>query len=192
MDLLKKILTGLVIIIIFGLIALYFLPNHYSVSSSIEINKPADVVYAQIYDFNKWGKWDPWMEKDPEAKVTIEGTPGTPGHKMSWDGKKSGKGSVTIISAGLNEHVYSQLDFIKPFKVTAKDLMNIEAVGDKTKITWTTSGGLAFPFGRLFGLTVDKALGKNQKKGLDNLKKYVESLPAAPPVAATDSTAKSM
>ncbi len=190
MKILKNLLIALVVIVAVGGIVLYFLPNHYTVSNSIEINKPADVVYAQIYDYNKWGTWDPWMEADPAAKITVEGTPGTPGHKMSWDGQKSGMGSITVISSGVNQFVYSQLDFIKPFKSTAKDMMKLEAVDGKTKVTWTNTGGLAFPFGRLFGLSVDKMLGTDQRKGLDKLKAYTEALPApAPPMASTDSTA---
>jgi hypothetical protein len=192
MKIVKNIGIALVVIIVLGLIVLYFMPNHYAVSNSIEINKPADVVYAQVSDFNKWGTWDPWMEMDPEAKVTVEGTPGAPGHKMSWDGKKSGMGSMTIISAGTNQWVYSGLEFIKPIKATAKDEIKLEANGDKTKVTWTNTGGLSFPLGRLFGLSVDKALGTDQRKGLDKLKKCTEALVAAPPVAAADSTAKPM
>jgi len=189
MKILKFILIAFVVLAILGTIVVYFLPNHYSVSNSIEINKPADAVYAQIYDFNKWGSWDPWMEADPEAKVTIEGTPGAPGHKMSWEGKKSGLGSMTIISSGVNQFVYSQLDFIKPFKAQANDMIRLESNGDKTKVTWTNTGGLAFPFGRLFGLSVDKMLGNDQRKGLDKLKQFTEALPVPAPVVA-DSTAQ--
>ena len=189
MKILKNLLIALVVILAVGGIVLYFLPNHYSVSNSIEINKPADVVYSQVYDFNKWGTWDPWMEADPAAKVTVEGTPGTPGHKMSWDGQKSGMGSMTIISSGLNQFVYSQLDFIKPFKATAKDKITLEAAGDKTKVTWTNTGGLPFPFGRLMGLSIDKMLGGDQRKGLDKLKKFTEAMPASAPVASADTTA---
>ena len=191
MKALKNILIDLVVIVAIAAVVLYFMPNHYSVSNSIEINKPANEVYSQIYDFNRWGTWDPWMEMDPQAKVTVEGNPGTPGHKMSWDGKKSGMGSMSIISAGTNEFVYSQLEFLKPFKASAKDMIKLEANGDKTKVTWTNTGGLAFPFGRLFGLSVDKSLGNDQRKGLGKLKSFVEAMPAPTPVAA-DTTAKTM
>ncbi len=192
MKIVKNIGLALVVIVVIGLIVLYFMPNQYKVSNSIEINKPADVVYAQVADFNKWGTWDPWMEMDPEAKVTVEGTPGAPGHKMSWDGKKSGQGNMTLISAGVNEHVYSQLEFLKPFKASAKDMILLEPSGDKTKVTWTNTGGLPFPFGRLFGLSVDKALGTDQRKGLEKLKKFTEAMVVTPPATPTDSTAKTM
>lgn len=192
MKILKNLLIALVVILAVGGIVLYFLPNHYSVSNSIEINRTPDVVYSQVYDFNKWGNWDPWMEADPEAKVTIEETPGTPGHKMSWDGKKSGMGSMTIKSAGTNQFIYSQLEFIKPFKMTAKDELKLEANGEKTKVTWSMSGGLAFPMGRLVGLSIEKMVSPDQKKGLEKLKKFTEALPVLPALAADTMAVKAM
>jgi hypothetical protein len=190
MKILKNLLIALVVILVVGGIVLYFLPKEFTISNSIEINKPLDVIYAQLSDYNKWGNWDPWMEMDPNAKITIEGTPGTPGHKMSWESKKIGEGSITVISAGGNQFVYSRLDFIKPFKSTFKDMMKLESIDGKTKVTWTNSGGLPFPGGRIMGLFMDKEMGADQRKGLGKLKTYSEALPAsAPPVASADTTA---
>lgn len=181
---LKNFMLVLVAIAIIGTIVVYFLPTSYTVSHSIEINKPADVVYAQLNDFNKWASWSPWMEADPEAKVTVEGTPGTLGHKMSWVGKKSGTGSMTLSASSTNQFVNCDLAFIKPGKTTGKVKFQLEGNGDKTKVTWTNSGGLAFPAGRVFGLFVGKMLGGDQVKGLEKLKNLVESLPAPTPSAS--------
>ena len=87
-----------------------------------------------------------------------------------------------------NKTISSELNFVKPFKAEAKDIWQLEAMGDKTKVTWINSGGLKYPFGRLFGLSVDKMMDKQHTKGLNNLKKYCESLPAAPQqMASSDS-----
>ena len=193
MKILKKILIALGVILVIASIGIYFLPNHYSVSNSIEINKPVDVVYGQLQDFSKWGAWDPWKEKEPEAKATFEGTAGMPGQKMSWEGEKIGAGSMTLKWAIANQSINSDLEFVKPFKATAKDMWKLESNGGKTTVTWTNTGGLKYPMGRLFGLSVDKMMNSEQKHGLDNLKKYVESLPDAAPVASADTTStKSM
>jgi len=186
MKILKNILIAVVVIVFIAAVGIYFLPNHYTVSRSIEINKPADVVYAQLSDFGKWGAWSPWQEMEPEAKVTLDGTPAQPGHKMSWDGKKLGKGDMTIVSATANKAVSSDLEFISPFQMKAKDYFQLEAMGDKTKVTWTDAGGLKYPMGRLFGLTMDKMLGGQYEHGLQNLKKVCEAIPA--PVATSDTT----
>jgi hypothetical protein len=186
MSMLKKMLLALGIILVIAAVGVYFLPNQYNVSNSIEINKPVDVVYAQLNDFNRWHAWSPWAEKEPTAQTTIEGTPGAKGHKMSWDGKQLGAGSMTLSWADMNKTIHSDLEFLKPFKAKAKDQWDFEAVGDKTKVTWTNSGGLAYPMGRLFGISVSKMMNEEQRHGLDNLKKYCESMPA--PVASNDST----
>ena len=191
MKALKNTGIALVLIAAIVLIVLYFMPNQYSISHSIEIERPASAVYAQVYDFNKWGTWDPWMKLDPAAKVTIEGTPGLPGHKMSWNGKKSGSGSITVKSTLTNQLVYSELEIVKPMASKGKDIITLEQVGDKTKVTWTNSGGLTFPWGRFRGLFINKMYGKAQQDGLQTLKTFVEAQPVVP-VAVADSTAKPM
>lgn len=175
------------IILFIAAIGIYFLPKQFSVSNSIVINKPIDVVYAQLCDFNTWGKWDPWTEEDPQSKTMVEGTPGAKGHKMSWDGAKVGVGSMTINWTKKNESIHSDLDFVKPFEGHDKDIWTLAPDGNTTKVTWTNTGGLPYPFARLFGLSVNSMMDKEHVKGLDNLKKYCESLPV--PVATTDSTA---
>ncbi len=186
MKILKNILLALVVILAIASVGIYFLPDHYNVSKTIVINKPADVVYSQVSDFNKWSAWSPFQEMDPKASNVVEGAPSAAGHKLSWEGEKSGAGNMTISAAVPGQSVNSDLEFIKPFKATAKDYWKLEQTGNTTKVVWGTEGGLSYPFGRLFGLSVDKMLGEMQQHGLDNLKKVCEALPD---VAALDSTA---
>ncbi len=185
MKILKNILLAIAVILGIAAVGIYFLPDHYNVSSSVEISRPSDVVYAQVSDFNKWAAWSPYQEMDPKAAHIVEGTASSPGHKLSWDGKKSGAGNMTIATTEVGKSVNSDLNFIKPFKATAKDYWKLEQTGNTTKVTWGTEGGLSYPFGRLFGLSVDDMLGKSQKHGLDNLKKICEAIAEAP----LDSTA---
>src|SRR5579862_2577057 len=188
MKIVMRVLMALGIILVIAAVGIYFMPNHYQISNSIEINKPVDVVYAQLSDFNKWNNWSPWHEKEPTAKTTFEGTPGAKGHRMSWEGKQLGEGSLTLSWAKMNTTIHSDLDFIKPFKSQAKDQWDLEAVGDKTKVTWTNSGGLSFPIGRLFGISVNKMMNAEQQHGLDNLKQYCEKLHTTMPMASADSS----
>src|SRR3954468_10394147 len=102
MKILKNVLIALGVILVIGAIGTYFLPSHYQISNSIEINKPVDVVYAQVADYNNWKAWGPWIEMEPDAKITLAGNPAEVGHSMSWDGKKLGEGSMTI--AAVNPH----------------------------------------------------------------------------------------
>lgn len=185
MKILKSILIALVVILAIAAVGTYFLPDHYNISNTVEIAKPANVVYAQVSDFNKWSAWSPFQEMDPEASHDVEGAPAAAGHKLSWKGEKSGAGCMTLSTAVPGKSLESDLQFLKPMNATAKDYWKLEETGNTTKVTWGTQGGLSYPFGRLFGLSVDAMLGKMQKHGLDNLKKVCESIPAIVPDSTT-------
>lgn len=189
MKILKSILIALAVIVVIAGVGIYFLPNHYEVTNTIEINKPANLVYSQIADFGKWDAWDPWKEMDPSSKGVIEGEPGTIGHKIAWKGEKTGEGSMAIAYLQANSSINLDLEFLKPMRASAKSMWIVEEDNGVTKVSWTTRGGLKYPIGRLFGLTVDKMLGGQQQHGLEKLKKVCEALPTPPPpVASIDTT----
>lgn len=188
MKILKSILIALAVIFVITGIGIYFLPNHYEITNTIEIRQPAHLVYSQIADFAKWGQWDPWKEMDPESKATFEGSPGTIGHKTTWKGDKTGEGTMEIAYLQANSSLNLNLEFLKPWKASAKSMWILEEANGITKVSWTTRGGLPFPFGRLMGLTMDKMLGSQQQHGLDNLKKVCEALPTPPPPVASVDT----
>lgn len=186
MNILRSILYALGLVLLIALAGIYFLPNSYSVKQSIEINRPGETVYKMVSDYSNWKAWSPWAEMEPEAAVTIAGEPGKPGHSMSWDGKKIGKGTLSIRMASSNGFVDGELNFEKPFKTTASDKWTFESEGNKTRVTWISEGELSYPIGRLFGLTLGEALSKQEKHGLENLKKVCESLPDAGALAANE------
>ncbi|MBL0309427.1 MAG: SRPBCC family protein [Bacteroidetes bacterium] len=190
MRILKSILIALAVIFVIAGIGIYFLPNHYEVSKTIEINKPASVVYSQIADFSKWNGWDPWKEMDPSSVGKIEGDPGTIGHRMTWKGDKTGEGTMSIAYLQTNSSVNLDMEFLKPMRASAKSMWIIDEDKGVSKVTWSTRGGLKFPIGRLFGLTVDKILGGDQEHGLENLKKVCEAIPTPEPVASVVDTAE--
>jgi hypothetical protein len=107
---------------------------------------------------------------------------------MTWDGHKIGKGTLSVRMAASNGFLNGELNFEKPFKATGKDVWNFEEEGSKTIVTWTSSGELSYPFGRLFGLTLNETLSKQEQRGLENLKKVCEALPDMNAIASkTDS-----
>ncbi|MBP6731703.1 MAG: SRPBCC family protein [Chitinophagales bacterium] len=187
MSIAKNLIIAFLVILVIAGAGIYFLPNTYTLTNSIEINRPVQLVYGQVADFKKWPAWSPWHEKEPTAKFTYDGAPNTEGQKMSWDGEKVGAGYMTLVVAGENEALVCSDVFTRPMDATAKDYWRFEANGDKTNVVWITSGGLKYPFGRLFGLAVDKVVGEDERKGLANLKKVCEAMEMpAPPVATVD------
>lgn len=170
------------ILIVFGGIILllvliaFFLPASYHVERTIEIHKPAQIVFNQVIDFNNYLQWNPWTEKDPEIKNQITGETGIPGMKWAWDGKKTGKGSLTLVEFKKDDFIRNKLVFEYPNQMESYDLWVFEEKNGITTVRWINSGDLWFPVGRWFGLFMDKIMGKDFEKGLENLKTRCEKI----------------
>lgn len=166
------ILLALIIAI---LIAAWFMPSSYNVEKTVIIKRPAADVISRVADLNYYKQWNPWQQTDSSSQGTITGTPGTPGHKYAWQGKKIGMGSLTLKSMDA-KHVHFDLQFLKPWKATASDNWLFEPWGDgnEVKVTWQNSGGLSWPIARLMGPMLNKSLNQQFEAGLVNLKKMCE------------------
>jgi hypothetical protein len=174
MKILKNIAIALLVVLGVALVGIYFLPNNYTVSRSVEIYRTPEEVLARITNYNTWNDWSPWYALEPTAKQTFSGEAGQPGHTMSWNGKQLGEGSLTIESASVANGVVAKLEFIKPFKSKADDIWLLEKTERGTQLTWVSKGPLSYPLGRLFGLSMESMLGADKQKGLDKLKIVLE------------------
>ena len=177
MRLARYILLTLGGIILFLVLIAFFLPPTYHVERSTEINQPVEIVFDQVVDLNNYMQWNPWTEKDPNVKNKITGEPTVRGMKWSWDGKKTGKGNLTLVEIKRNEFIRNRLVFEYPNQMEADDLWIFEEINGKTIVRWVNSGDLNFPIGRWFGLFMDKMMGKDFEKGLENLKNKCEKTP---------------
>jgi len=170
----------IVVYIILGLIVALLiisalLPNSFNVEKSTVINKPISAVMSRIANLNDYALWNPWQQSDPTATKSITGTPGAPGHKYAWEGKKVGVGALTLNQMD-DRNIHFDLEFFKPWKSKAKDNWHFESVGsNETKVIWQNSGQLPWPVARLMGPMISKGLNKQFVEGLNNLKKLCES-----------------
>ena len=172
----KKLFYLLLGIIVLILIVAALLPGTYTVERSVEIARPPEVVYPLVADYNNWLEWSPWPKLDPEAKQTVTGTPGAPGHHWSWEGETSGVGSMTIESVEANRSVQAKLVFKKPMESEADDSILLEPTPTGTKVTWRNSGNLPYTIGRFFGLGIEGMLGPQFEEGLAGVKSEAESM----------------
>ena len=151
------------------------MPNSFNVEKSIVINKPITEVMSRIANLKDYALWNPWQQSDPTATNSITGTPGTPGHKYAWEGKKVGVGALTLNQMD-DRNIHFDLEFFKPWKSKAKDNWHFEPIGsNETKVTWQNSGQLPWPVARMMGPMISKGLNKQFVEGLNNLKKLCES-----------------
>lgn len=175
---LKKILIGLAVLIVALLVIGFLLPGKMEVSRSVTVNASAENVFDEFNDLKKWQEWQYWnsLEKPGEMTVTYgEKSEGT-GATYSWDGKKTGKGTVTILESVPNKSVASEIDFTGSGK--AQGLYTVEPEGEGTKATmnFTFDNGMN-PIGRWFSLFMKGEIEKAFDYGLAKVKERAEAKP---------------
>jgi hypothetical protein len=167
------ILLGLIVAL---LVAAALMPKTYNIEKSTIIQKPSKSVMDHVGDFNHYAAWNPWQQMEPAAAKTFSGVPNTAGHRYGWQGKKIGVGYLTLKNID-DKHINLDLEFLKPWKMKAKDNWLFEPWGDgsETKVTWQNSGELPWPMARLMGPMIHKNLNHQFGIGLENLKKTCET-----------------
>lgn len=152
----------------------------FRVSRSALIKAPAAEVFPQVNDLHNMNTWNPWLEPDPNIKLTYDGPESGTGAAYSWDGNGHvGAGKLTIVDSRPSERIGLKLDFLRPFKSTADAEFTFEPGDGSTKVTWTMNGRKIF-MTKLLGLffSMDRMIGGQFEKGLAKLKSRVEAAAA--------------
>ena len=89
----------LALYIILGVIALFLLVaalagTRWHYEKSILVQASPEKVWGNISSLRAINRWNPWMERDPNVKVTYTDKDGQPGAGYSWDSpvKNVGRG----------------------------------------------------------------------------------------------------
>ena len=172
---LKKIVIGLVVIVIAILIFAAVEPPTYHVERSTTIAAAPEKINPLIVNFHNWDQWSPWAKLDPNMRVTYSGAPEGQGAIYEWAGNsKVGKGRMEILAA--EPTVTSiQLDFLSPFASRNRSNFVLQPQGPTTQVTWSIDGPNTF-MTKLMGVFVsmDKVIGKDFETGLSQLKSAAE------------------
>ena len=177
----KKLLLGLVAVVIVLLVVIQTRPGTFHVERSTVIAAPAEAVHATLNDFHTFPEWSPWQHLDPNMKVTIEGEPGV-GQKYHWAGNsKAGEGEMRITESVPGSRVGMDLDFIKPFASKNRANFDLAPEAGGTKVTWSMDGNMDFVSKAMsLAMPMDKMIGPDFEKGLAALSRVaVAAAPAA-------------
>ena len=177
----KKILLGLVAVIVIFLIFVATRPADFRAQRSATIAAPAQALFDQVNDHHKFAVWNPFMKLDPNVKNTYSGPDSGVGAVCGWDGNKDiGAGSSTITESKPGELVRMRMDWIRPMTGVATVDFTFKPEGDKTVVTWAMYGKNGF-VGKLVSLfmDIDKMCGPQFEQGLADLGKVVTAAPAA-------------
>ncbi|OUR93280.1 polyketide cyclase [Flavobacteriales bacterium 34_180_T64] len=173
----------IVIYILIGILALVILlaliaPKNYEVNRSIVIAKRLPEVFQYLKFIRNQDDWSPWKKKDPNMKQESVGTDGEVGFIAKWEGNKDvGTGEQEILHIEHNEHIKSQLRFLKPWKSISDAYIKVTEIdANQTNVTWGFTGKNPIPF-NIFMLffNFEKTVGKDFEEGLESLKSILEN-----------------
>ena len=172
---LKKIVIGLIVIVIAILVFAATKPATYHVERSTTIAATPDKITPLLNDFHNWNEWSPWAKLDPGMHVTYSGPPSGQGAIYEWTGdSKVGKGRMEILA--VEPTLTSiKLDFLAPFETHNHTNFVLRPEGSSTQVTWTMDGPNTFmtKVMSVFG-SMDKMIGKDFETGLGQLKSAAE------------------
>ncbi|MFZ4797684.1 MAG: SRPBCC family protein [Bacteroidia bacterium] len=169
------IILGSIIAIV--LLAALVMSNEYSLSSSIEINRPKADVFNYIKYLKNQENYSKWVMADPNVKLVYTGTDGTVGFKAAWTSEMKnvgvGEQEITQINEGVGYHV--TIRFEKPFKGESFASTTIENVSNnKSKLTTVFNTSTPFPMNLLSPL-LKKMLVKDMDENSAKLKSILEN-----------------
>jgi uncharacterized protein YndB with AHSA1/START domain len=189
---LKKIGLGVLALIAVLLAVIATRPAAFRIERSATIAAPAEVVFAQIDDFHRWDRWNPFEKGDTAMKKTFEGTPAGVGAAYHYVSPSAGEGRMTFTDVRPHERIAIRAEFIKPFAATNDVEFTLKPAPRGVTVTWAMSGRNPF-LGKAISLFVnmDRMVGGQFEHGLADLKRVSEAeagtasaAPAAAPALA--------
>ena len=173
----KFFLYGSVVIIAILLILIMIAPKSETIQRSIIIEKPIDVVYPYFASLQNMEEYATWQKLDPNTVHEYRGAGNSVGSVHAWtsEHKQVGKGEQEIIKMIPNKEIISELRFKEPFESNSIAFLKFDDNGSDTKVIWgyDTNYGAIESVIMMF-LDMDKLLGPDFEKGLQNAKSILE------------------
>ncbi len=183
MKTLKIIMIILSAIIALFLVFALFFPSSAEVKQSETINTPPLTVFKQVNNLQNWEQWSTQHEKKPEFECTYEGPELGVGAVKIWKRNKKEK-IMKIVESQPYQQIIMQIAYADEAPVEVK--WSFDEKEGKTNVTWGIYvEKLAYPLERFAAFAMSGKTEKYLKEGLENLKKYCETLPPYPKVEIT-------
>jgi uncharacterized protein YndB with AHSA1/START domain len=171
---LKRILIGVVaVVLLFAAVGLA-LPSKFRVERSVAINAPADKVYLLIAAPAEWKRWSVWNQRDPKMQMEYAGPPSGAGAQWTWRSDSEGNGTMEFTEAVPGRMLVYRLSF-PDMGMQSTGQLTIEPSGSGVRVSWSNEGDMGgSPVNRWFGLFMDRLVGPDFEAGLANLKRLAE------------------
>ena len=127
--------------------------------------RPEDII-ARVASTEGFQTFNPYCSTDPDLKITPFGPSEGVGSGFSFEGKE-GKGTQTV-----TETTATRVTHLIDLGAMGKPVQIIEAKATDAgaRVTWTVRSDMGYnPVFRIFGLFMDRMLGKTYELGLKNI-----------------------
>lgn len=157
-------------------------PNVARVSESIEIEKPAQVIYDDLIQFPNWENWSVWDQMDPNMVNEYFETMGEIGSYNSWvsEDPMVGAGRQELVELREGEYLKLKMDF-EAWPGTKYAAFTLDENNGITTVTWTYEGSKTPFFLNFMNSSIETMLSKSYKDGLSNMKAYIEAMETSVP-----------
>ena len=173
----KKILLGLLIVVVLFVIVGFFLPGKVEMSKSVSINAPPEYAFEEVNSLEKWNEWSYWNSIDTAAKITYGDKRDGSGAFYTWDGEQLGQGKLVTTESVPYSMVKQDLEFTG--NGTAKAWYDFKPEGEATNVTmgFSTEFGMN-PISRwMWPLLMKSEMNKAFDYNLAKIKERAEGKP---------------
>jgi hypothetical protein len=165
-------IVALALIVVLAIV-IVMQPDNAHIEKSIMIDAPATSIFPEVSNYRNFNVWSPWSKMDPKAIQSFEGPEDSVGSTMSWNGPKTGTGSMTIEEIEKNKRVKSAMTFGgSEGKFYSEFILTPEQ--DGTRVTWTYDGPNVGLAGKAMWVIMGSMLSSQYDQGLKDLKELVE------------------
>ncbi|WP_295129025.1 SRPBCC family protein [uncultured Chitinophaga sp.] len=165
-----------VVVLVFFIVSL-FLPPKVRVARSLFMKAPAEKIFHEINSLRNWRHWSPWhkQDQDPGMKNVYGATEEGPGATYRWEShrRKTGRGKLIITASKPFRFIAADIYFMG--RGLMKGYYRLDPADGGTRVTWSFEAYTGnHPLRKLMGLMMDKWMGRDFEKGLNNLKQITE------------------
>lgn len=173
----KKILLGLLVIVVLFIIVGFFMPAKLELRQSIVIDAPAEYAFEEINNLESWNNWSYWNTLDTSMTIMYGDKRTGAGAFYTWQSEQLGNGKASISESVPFTSINADLDFMD--NGVAKAWYTFEPEGEGTKLTMYFSSDSGYnPIGRWIStLLIKPSIMQSFDYGLNKLKTIAEAKP---------------
>ena len=151
------------------------MPKSYELRVDHRIDAPVEDVFAQIRDLETFSAWSPFLALDPTTTVEISDPSSGVGATYAWEGKRMGRGRMTLTGDDGAGVIRLHMEFLSPRAREDKVEWRLAPAESGTRVSWVMTGERTF-FERAFirVMRFDDMMRRHFEDGLERLASLVE------------------